>query len=1102
MLKHAQYCLLPFVWLASSIIVPLDIIAQPKFRSNSQVLSSASGVSWAKRVHQGFSMQVWLSNQLVMGIEAWGNGGDDVPPEPTCGSGLGLDYPAGTGSCMEHLFGAGPMVGAIVNGVRRVSQAYSEDGNQAFAPRRIDTARSKIWYTSINDDPFLDYNLSPPRSLSTTVNRRIQNDDGDGKIDEDELDGLDNDGDWNPITDDVGADGLPDSLEASCDGQLYDPVTNPDPAQDNYDAVQFDKCRVDPITGNPLRKNDKNHYTESNGIPDHGEPHVDEDYGAVSDRDFYTSSTDTVTGVPGVPATNVPMGAKISAKTYAWREVDGTVFLDYSFIDIGRNTWTDTYVGMFADMDVGPINVSGYYFHNYAAYDSLTHTAYIANPIDRGSTPLGLTFLGASKPLDSLQFIFQWFNTGELGSDDSITYTLLSGNGPFQLIKPNQSPTNPTDSKVLLSLGPFQMQPGDSVNGVFAFVSGMTIKDMLIAARRAHRLYESRYFVSPVVHIDDHSSGAPVRVFWDAVQRSPYGPVVSYRLYHGTAPGIYTDTLATDSLGATVSGLLPGPIHYFAVAAIDDKGNRSALSDEVSTSPGMVRNVIAASRQLAVQLQWTPNSDLDLAGYNIYRHSSLDSIDVKLNPALIDTAFYLDEQVWGDRTYYYKITSVDMDGHESQFSDEASGHLIPPAAPSAFIIGPGKTFLHLNWAVNKEGDLAGYNIYRSTGGSNYVMLNGGLWHGTDYVDSALQQGADYSYYLEAVDTTSAVSTPSSTLIERTATMSEGILVMNLMDYPGSSLSDSARTFYNSLLQKYKHSFFAFTSPFPPSVDQLARFSSVIWLYERMPPRYSDILPIGNYPGYLKAYLLGGGKLLFMGRKLTISSFPHWFNFLRDIFGVNALTEIDSTASFVGAEGALAFPSLQVDSLKLISTGGRMNYVERFPGADSARVLYRYISDPFDSIADGKPVGLRALDTTMKAYYMSFPLYYLDSSGASSMLARVLNDFNEVIVDIRPETRAIPKSYYLYDPYPNPFNPSTKMEFDVPAIVGLNITIFDMLGREVVTLVDARREPGHYEISWDAGQQASGVYFCRMSANTDASKSTQIHVETKKLLLMK
>ena len=83
-------------------------------------------------------------------------------------------------------------------------------------------------------------------------------------------DGIDNDGDWNPFTDDVGTDGTPDSLESGCLG-AYGPG-NLDPAEDNFEPTKTNPCKPDPNTGNFPRKNDRTLYTEKNSRPDHGEP--------------------------------------------------------------------------------------------------------------------------------------------------------------------------------------------------------------------------------------------------------------------------------------------------------------------------------------------------------------------------------------------------------------------------------------------------------------------------------------------------------------------------------------------------------------------------------------------------------------------------------------------------------------------------------------------------------------------------------------------------------------------------------------------------------------------------------------------------------------
>jgi hypothetical protein len=470
-----------------------------------QVNSTTFGVSWAKHALQGFNMKVWLSNQMTLGSLAWDPGfsaSTQVPPSDCGDIGLGLEYPVG--SCIDHLSGAGPWIGGKIDGVRHVDEGYNgDDARHEFEPERWDTARDHIWHThtgveSFDPDGYNGYYFN----RGIRVNQRDVDDDGDGRIDEDELDGLDNDGDWSPLTDDLGADGLPDSLEVSCDGKGYDPVSNPDPAYDNYDTAAVNKCRLDRF-GNYLRKNDRGLYTQNNGIPDHGEPHVDEDYGAVSDNDLYFSATDTFKSF--TIAGHVPMGIKVFAKSYAWKSTipEPILPIEYDFINIGRNTITDVYLGFFADMDIGPINVFGYYIHNFAGYYHNLYTPYIHNCVDRGSTPLGLTLLGSSKRLDSLKYVFQWQGFTEPGIVDSVTYAWMNGEAFDRPVKPDQYCSSPTDTRFIYAFGPFgTMHPGDTVRCYVALVSGdaldqgvNTLRDNITSAFAWHQ----RGYHAPVI---------------------------------------------------------------------------------------------------------------------------------------------------------------------------------------------------------------------------------------------------------------------------------------------------------------------------------------------------------------------------------------------------------------------------------------------------------------------------------------------------------------------------------------------------------------------------------------------------------------------------
>ena len=101
---------------------------------------------------------------------------------------------------------------------------------------------------------------------------------------------------------------------------------------------------------------------------------------------------------------------------------------------------------------------------------------------------------------------------------------------------------------------------------------------------------------------------------------------------------------------------------------------------------------------------------------------------------------------------------------------------------------------------------------------------------------------------------------------------------------------------------------------------------------------------------------------------------------------------------------------------------------------------------------------------------------------------------ESVIEATENSGEIPGSYSLSPNFPNPFNPSTTIRFTIPELSNVKLTIYDIAGREVMTLLNKEIQAGSYDIKWDASNFASGIYFYRINAGA--------FNETKRMLLLK
>ena len=157
--------------------------------------------------------------------------------------------------------------------------------------------------------------------------------------------------------------------------------------------------------------------------------------------------------------------------------------------------------------------------------------------------------------------------------------------------------------------------------------------------------------------------------------------------------------------------------------------------------------------------------------------------------------------------------------------------------------------------------------------------------------------------------------------------------------------------------------------------------------------------------------------------------------------------------------------------------------------------------------DGKPYYLNDLynDTS----------YVLAFQGGQSTLAALLPPYGSLIcvksdsmkrLTVSPlvsvEKEGLPEEFRLNQNYPNPFNPSTTISYQVSSVSLVRLSVSDLLGRTIATLVERTQGPGSYTVRWNAEQFPSGMYFCRLIAEDQGYGGKSLQVRTIKMLLLK
>ncbi|HEX9655281.1 MAG TPA: YCF48-related protein [Bacteroidota bacterium] len=163
----------------------------------------------------------------------------------------------------------------------------------------------------------------------------------------------------------------------------------------------------------------------------------------------------------------------------------------------------------------------------------------------------------------------------------------------------------------------------------------------------------------------------------------------------------------------------------------------------------------------------------------------------------------------------------------------------------------------------------------------------------------------------------------------------------------------------------------------------------------------------------------------------------------------------------------------------------------FPDPNSGWVVGRGISITRDN-------GLTWNDQLVPTQFALHSISMWDTSrgvavGEVGTILRTMNG-GTLVVEVRQRGPDIPVEFLLDQNYPNPFNPSTTIRYEMPFSGHVRLSVYNILGQEITTLVNEEQNAGYQSVVWKAGNVASGVYFYRLQSAS--------FVQTRKMLLLR
>lgn len=282
----------------------------------------------------------------------------------------------------------------------------------------------------------------------------------------------------------------------------------------------------------------------------------------------------------------------------------------------------------------------------------------------------------------------------------------------------------------------------------------------------------------------------------------------------------------------------------------------------------------------------------------------------------------------------------------------------------------------------------------------------------------------------------------------------------------------------------------------PTALQLSQYRKIVWHADNVPAEGAHTF--GEHTDALAEYLDQGGTLIVSGWRVMKGfrpdvTFPVSYrpgSFVDEYLNIQEADESPYIPSnFVGAGGTYSLEDVDVDSLKLNSWpySGALSQINIFTEIGKEAELMYYFKNKEGTAAEFsmEACGILNRAPDFRTVTIGFPLYMLEEADAQKVATQIFQRMEEPPTQLTEEQETqLPEKVVLKPNYPNPFNPQTTIQFQLPEAAHASLAIYNSRGQEVRNLVDSQLNSGIHFYTWNGetrqgARAASGIYFYKL-----------------------